>query len=233
MAFLGWAFVLAQILGQGIDDIKVGNCLTFPEIQNMAGTERSDIYLGGDCETQYEVDGALSEKLSCGDLPGTGEWHRSMVQHDKPGVYFFSRPPCRKSVQYLSYESTAFSDIPAGEVCTKENSKVAHYRQEKLATKRFDVAQGQVYLPDPLWVHREDFGVSDAGEYARLHCEESEVRADYLGWGVFHVRWSEHNCGEEKLLKCREAKISASENEHGEACGRVDEFTDCLPAHPN
>jgi hypothetical protein len=227
MILMGVFFVLSHSMVQGLGDIKEGACLTFQELQAAVETERRDIYQGGDCDIDYGLDGKLTQDLACGLHLETGQWHRSMAQHLKPGFFWFGTPPCQKSVEFLSYDHTTYGEVADGLACTKENSAVLKYQQEKLEAKKFKVGQGAAYLPNPLWVHRENFGFDDTGTYQRLNCSELELVASYLGSGKFHARWVERECGGGKITACREAKLSASENDVGQPCGKVEKLIEC------
>src|SRR5665213_3151997 len=176
-------FLLEVILGaaliQGIGDVQVGNCLTFDQIQGVLEVERTDIYQGGECDKDYGLDGKVSQDLACGLHLDTGEWHRSMVKHKKPGVYWFSEPPCWMSPEFSSYENSTYSEIAQNNdqsnTCTAANAVVFKYQQEKLETKKFEIGQGEAYLPNPLWVHLEKFGANEKGVYQKLSCIEREV----------------------------------------------------------
>ncbi len=223
-----WFALLSTAVVHNIDDVQVGNCLTFDDMQAVFETERKDIYEGGDCDIDYLLEGELNQDLACGTTLATGEWNRQMVRHKKPGVYWFSKPPCMMSVEFLNYYRTTYAEITEGLACTKENSRVLKYQQEKMTTTKYDVGQGQAYLPSPLWIHREVFGFDENQNYIRTSCTEAESTSSYLGWGQFDARWTEKVCDAEKISKCREAKLTASENEKGQTCLRVDEITDCL-----
>ncbi|MDB5037294.1 MAG: hypothetical protein JWQ35_822, partial [Bacteriovoracaceae bacterium] len=207
-----------------------GNCLTFAELQGVLDSEKVDLYAGGDCDQNYKLDGKINQKLVCGLELETGEWNRKMVQHKKAGVYWFSTPPCEESVEFSNYFNTTYEEVPSTNVCTKENSKVKKYQQEKLTATSFDVADGQAYLPNPYWVHQEKLGTNERGDYARLSCLESELNADYLGWGAFHAKWTEAECDTHKMTNCKDAKLSASKNDKDETCALVEKLTDCMPA---
>ena len=145
-----------------------------------------------------------------------------------PGFFPFGAP-CYESPEFSSYENTTYDEVADGLACVKDNTRVVKYQQEKLSTKKYSVGSGEAYLPNPLWVHREKFGLNEGGEFTRLSCTESEVVAAYKGWGKFHARWVERDCSSPAsvVVACRDAELVASENDKGQTCGRVEKLTDC------
>lgn len=228
---------LTSELPNGIEDIQVGDCLTFDDMQGLIGVHTKDLYLGGECGIRYPLDEGVYQSGLCVDPILTGSWSREMAEHDKWGMWWPSSPPCYVSVTQSEFAAhfverlNPLSLDEAGEpvlpACVPEDFYVATVQWEKMQTKLFEVGTGEMYLPNPLTVHKESY-VLDPELGAQLSsCFDRKLIVEYTGWGKFKSYWREIPCGEDKARICRNAKMKADETDSGDTCVRITAIEDC------
>jgi hypothetical protein len=95
------------------------------------------------------------------------------------------------------------------------------------------VGQGYMYLPNPLLVRNEEFGLDPDVGYKATSCQDKKLLVTYKGWGSFESTWWEFTCGVERATKCRVAKMKAGENDQGETCVEIKKIDDCSTTRRN
>lgn len=210
-----------------IKEIKEGDCLRGPEMQAFVGAENIDLYYTYDCGVSYPLKGDLDQSLACGLNTKSGDWSRTIVEHDMPGVFFPDSVPCMSSVTSLDYYNTKVSEVPENLACAIESTYKITERSESMTTKKYGIGQGDGYLPHPLFVKVIDYQPSVSGEIEMKSCKQSEFNAEYKGWGSFQIQWKKTNCLTNLVTECSVAKVTQSKNSEGKECALVKKITKC------
>lgn len=228
---------LTSELPNGIEDIQVGDCLTFDDMQVLIGVHTKDLYLGGECGVPYELDVGITQTGLCQDPLLTASWSREMAEHDKWGMWWPGSPPCQVSVTKsefaahfverlnpLSLDEAGQPILPA---CLPEDFYVATVQTEKMETKLFEVGTGEMYLPNPLVVHKELYTLNPELGVQPSDCFDRKLVVEYTGWGKFKSYWRETACAQEAPRICRNAKMKADETDSGDTCVRITAIEEC------
>jgi len=218
--------LLVSGLAGGWEDLKVGTCLSVPEMQALSNVVDTGIYSGGSCDQTYIREGVHGEESSCGLELDEGSWSRSMVRHKEAGVFWPSPVPCQMSVRSANNFRQEWA--PLGEVnsCDPKDFQVVVQQQESFVTKEFEAGQGRLFLPYPFTVIRTEW--IGLGEEVVTTCEENNIWLEYTGWGNLKANIRTVDCADRRETFCRTAKLSASEDENGETCLMIEKIDSCL-----
>lgn len=230
-------FILLSLLSapQTIEEIKKGDCLTFNDMQRIVGVHSKDIYLAdeGECGIDYLKEDSVAQNNLCSENLQTGIWQREIAEHKKFGMFFPWSPPCFASVtkvDFTNYELSRVNPLDEDQalpICSNDDFFVNHIQTETLRTKKWEVGQGYMYLPNPLLVRDEKYILNEDNGYERTSCYDRKLIVSYEGWGGFESKWWEYPCDSETPRICREAEMKSSENEDGETCILVKKIYDC------
>jgi len=223
LAILG--LMLVSNLAGGWEDLKVGACLSVPQMQALSHVVDTDIYKGGACNRSYTTEGVRVQERDCGLQLDEGSWSRSMVQHKEAGVFWPSPVPCQISVRSANNFRQEWEALGDANSCDPKDFQVFMQQQESFVTKEFEAGQGKLFLPYPFTVRRTEW--LGLGDETVTTCEESNIWLEYTGWGNLKATVKVAGCADRKLTFCRIAKLTASEDASGETCLKIDRLEGC------
>lgn len=214
-----------------IQEIKEGQCLGATEIEAFAGVENVDLYYTYECGKPYETIGTNLQQFACGLDGISGQWKRSIQEHGRPGFFWPDAVPCMSSVTSLDYSNAKFTEMTEESFCDVDHVQKVSDRTEIMRTQKFDIGQGEGFLPHPLAIQVLEYDRLSDGTLQTKSCKQSEFNAEYKGWGVFQLQWKRMDCVAHKETECFVAKIEQSKNSEGNPCALIKKLTKC-PLHP-
>lgn len=222
----------AVLLGLlSLDGIHVGDCLSPQEIQKETGVYWGSLYVAGDCNVDYLPSGELKDHVACAESSTyevhSGEWSREIQKHLEPGLFWPSPVPCMSSVVSSKLERSEFSSLHDQPACVPEDFYVSRFHREEMKTARFDVMQGEIFVPSPLVVRDETYGLdADVGPVLTF-CQEKEMSLEYLGWGVLQATYKKRSCLAGGSESCESLRFTVSENDQKKMCFLVKKIRSC------
>jgi len=207
------------------EDVKVGDCLSIAELQELSGVVDADLYFGESCGQVHPTEGVFDETNTCGAYHA-GTWTRSMLEHDEAGFWWPNPVPCTSSVKELSASHTFFEDPEDLNICADTSSlRILSQQTESMHTKEFGAGQGSLHLPDPILVERISYAYLVDEILATCHSAEARMRYD--GWGKLSGEVKRWDCFSGLENFCKSMKMQASSKPDGQSCVLIKKLTDC------
>ncbi len=210
------------------DDIEPGMCLKLSDIQGIVGARSSDLYWTGECGVNYALAGDILEPAVCSMETMTGQWVRDVKEHPKFGFFFPKPVPCFSSVTGSLLEHFTYEKIIEDDLCGIEDYFASVRQTELYVTKKYKVGQGEMYLPDPLIVKRQEFVWQPGVGAVEDLCTKATLTMSYEGLGKMSAHWKKTTCDETISHDCKMVKFEASEDDQGNDCAFVKSVSRCL-----